>query len=144
MSRQLEAVLRHLQTDRKAETLSRGWREMPLWVFCTTRGTMLNKGNVRRVFVRVLKRAELPLHFLPHCLRPTFASLLLQQGESPVYVQGRRRRKAASRSRAGLATGLATARTRAVPSRRSWRIGRDGVAWRSLYETCWRYRNTIT
>ncbi len=26
-------------------------------------------------------------HFSPHCLRHTFASLLLQQGESPVYVQ---------------------------------------------------------
>ena len=48
---------------------------------------MLNKGNVRRVFVRLLKRAKLPLHFSPHCLRHTFASLLLQQGESPVYVQ---------------------------------------------------------
>jgi hypothetical protein len=56
-------------------------------VFCTTTGTMLNKGNVRRVFVRLLKRAKLPLHFSPHSLRHTFASLLLQQGESPVYVQ---------------------------------------------------------
>jgi integrase len=42
---------------------------------------------VRRVFVRLLKRAKLPLHFSPHSLRHTFASLLLQQGESPVYVQ---------------------------------------------------------
>ena len=87
MSRQLEAVLRHLHAERKAETLRRGWRDIPAWVFCTTRGTMLNKGNVRRVFVRLLKRAELPLHFSPHCLRHTYASLLLQQGESPVYVQ---------------------------------------------------------
>jgi integrase len=39
------------------------------------------------VFVRLLKRAELPPHFSPHCLRHTFATLLLQQGESPVYVQ---------------------------------------------------------
>ena len=54
MSRQLEAVLQHLLTERKAETLRRGWREMPTWVFCTTTGTMLNKGNVRRVFVRLL------------------------------------------------------------------------------------------
>ena len=60
---------------------------MPTWVFCTTTGTMLNKGNVRRVFVRLLKRAKLPPHFSPHSLRHTFASLLLQQGESPVYVQ---------------------------------------------------------
>jgi len=87
MSRQLEAVLQHLRTERKAETLRRGWREMPTWVFCTTMGTIVNRGNVRRVFVRLLKRAKLPLHFSPHSLRHTFASLLLQQGESPVYVQ---------------------------------------------------------
>jgi len=27
------------------------------------------------------------MHFSPHCLRHTFASRLLQQGESPAYVQ---------------------------------------------------------
>jgi len=27
------------------------------------------------------------MHFTPHCLRHTYASLLLQQGESPAYVQ---------------------------------------------------------
>ena len=37
--------------------------------------------------LRVLKKAELPGHFTPHCLRHTYASLLLQQGESIVYVQ---------------------------------------------------------
>ena len=47
----------------------------------------LNKSNARRAFNRLLKRADLPAHFSPHCLRHTFASLLLQQGESPVYVQ---------------------------------------------------------
>ena len=35
----------------------------------------------------MLGKANLPLHFHPHCLRHTFASLLLQQWESPVYVQ---------------------------------------------------------
>jgi len=34
-----------------------------------------------------LKAAQLSIHFSPHCLRHTFASLLLQQGESPAYVQ---------------------------------------------------------
>ena len=36
---------------------------------------------------RVLKKANLPAHFTPHCLRHTYASLLPQQGESIVYVQ---------------------------------------------------------
>jgi hypothetical protein len=39
------------------------------------------------VFARLLKHAKLPGHFSPHCLRHTFASLLLQQGESAAYVQ---------------------------------------------------------
>jgi hypothetical protein len=34
-----------------------------------------------------IKAAGLPLHFSPHCLRHTFASLLLQQGESAQFVQ---------------------------------------------------------
>jgi integrase len=40
-----------------------------------------------KTFKRVLKAAELPLHFTPHCLRHSFASLLRQQGVSPAYVQ---------------------------------------------------------
>ena len=36
---------------------------------------------------RILKRAGLPRHFTPHCLRHTYASLLLQQGASIVFVQ---------------------------------------------------------
>jgi integrase-like protein len=36
---------------------------------------------------RVLKVAGLPEHFTPHCLRHTYASLMLQQGESLQYVQ---------------------------------------------------------
>jgi integrase len=37
--------------------------------------------------IETLKTARLSLHFSPHCLRHTFASLMLQQGESPAYVQ---------------------------------------------------------
>ena len=36
---------------------------------------------------KVLIAAGLPLHFSPHCLRHTYASLMLQQGESLTYVQ---------------------------------------------------------
>ena len=35
----------------------------------------------------VLKQRQLPLHFSPHCLRHTYASLMFQQGESSIYVQ---------------------------------------------------------
>jgi Phage integrase family len=41
----------------------------------------------KKAFKRVLKAAELPLHLTPHCLRHSFASLLLQQGGSPAYAQ---------------------------------------------------------
>ena len=37
--------------------------------------------------MRILKKANLPLHLTPHCLRHTYASLMLQQGESVAYVQ---------------------------------------------------------
>jgi integrase len=42
---------------------------------------------VRKVFRKCLKAAKLPRHVTPHCLRHTFASLLLQAGESAQYVQ---------------------------------------------------------
>lgn len=42
---------------------------------------------MRRAMADALKEAKLPGHFTPHGLRHTFASLLLQQGESPAYVQ---------------------------------------------------------
>lgn len=42
--------------------------------------------RVRRVMARVLRRAKLPTHFTPHSLRHTYASLLLQRGESLLYV----------------------------------------------------------
>jgi integrase len=87
MSQQLARVLQRLHIDRKAETLRRGWASVPPWVFCTTEGTPFDLAFVQRVFKRVVKRAQLPLHFSPHCLRHTYASLLLQMGEGPVYVQ---------------------------------------------------------
>jgi integrase len=87
MSNQLTASLRHLQVERKAETLKQGWKEMPLWVFCTQEGIPFDEHRVRKVFSRVIKAAGLPSHLSPHSSRHTYASLLLQQGESPAYVQ---------------------------------------------------------
>lgn len=45
------------------------------------------RGRITYVMRRMLLAAGLPPGFSPHDLRHTFASLLLQQGESPVYVQ---------------------------------------------------------
>ena len=87
MSEQLTKSLLRLRLDRKTETLKHGWPNLPEWIFCTETGTLLDESRVRKVMRKVLKAAGLPLHFSPHCLRHTFASLLLQQGESPAYVQ---------------------------------------------------------
>ncbi len=87
MSGALRRVLLRLQVDRKAETLRRGWPTMPPWVFCSPTGRPLRGEDVAKGFKRVLKAAGLPLHFTPHCLRHSYASLLLQMGVSPAYVQ---------------------------------------------------------
>jgi integrase len=87
LSPQLAQALRRLLVERKAETLRKGWPAVPRWVFCTVTGTPLWKQNVERLMTRALARAGLPGHFTPQCLRHTFASLLLQGGEAPVYVQ---------------------------------------------------------
>jgi len=87
MSAQLAHALRHLHVERKAEKLRRGWPELPPWMFCTAPGAPYDLAFVQRAFKRVVKAAKLPLHFTPHCLRHTYGSLMLQAGESPVYVQ---------------------------------------------------------
>jgi len=87
MSQELARTLRRLELERKTETLKRGWSALPSWVFCDSTGRPLSPRTVEDAFKRVLKAAGLPPHFSPHSLRHSFASLLLQQGESPVYVQ---------------------------------------------------------
>src|SRR5262249_4992916 len=62
-------------------------KDRPPWVFVSEAGTLLDGANVRKIMTRILKKANLPLHFTPHCLRHTYASLMLQQGEPVAYVQ---------------------------------------------------------
>jgi integrase len=77
MSAQLADILRR-------RSLQRG--RAP-WVFQSEAGTLLDHHNVAKRFRRLLRDAKLPTHFHLHCLRHTFASLLLADGVSPAYVQ---------------------------------------------------------
>jgi integrase len=87
MSQQLAETLRHLLTQRKAEKLEGKWAELPEWVFCNTKGGLLHSNNLRRrVFYPCLEKAGLRRVRI-HDLRHTFASLLIQQGESLAYVR---------------------------------------------------------
>ena len=87
MSQQLTETLHHLLMQRKAETLRRGWRALPEWVFCSETGGLLDKDNLRkRVFYRSLAKAGFR-QIRIHDLRHTYASLLIQQGESLAYIK---------------------------------------------------------
>jgi integrase len=85
MSSQLASTLlawRRLQRERYLEK----GLAVPDWVFASADGQVLEERNVRTVFARLLEKAGLR-HIRIHDLRHTFASLLLQQGESVVYVK---------------------------------------------------------
>jgi len=54
-------------------------------VFCRN-GKRMEQNHIRRVFKRVLRKAGMR-EMRVHDIRHTFASLLLSNGESPVYVK---------------------------------------------------------
>lgn len=87
MSPQLAEILKTLRTERKREALAKGWGEVPELVFVNKEGRIINSFNLRpRVFHRALEKAGLR-RIRIHDLRHTFASLLIQQRESLVYVK---------------------------------------------------------
>jgi integrase len=88
LSQELRDVLERHDAASKAVALKAGIERQPeAWVFPSLDGTPLDRANVEKAFKRALKHAGLPLHFTPHCLRHSYASLLLQDGVSPAYVQ---------------------------------------------------------
>jgi integrase len=87
MSKELCQTLRDLQTERQLEAAANGWQEVPVWIFCSETGGLLDPDNLRRRAFRSLLKASGLRRIRFHDLRHTFASLLLQQGESPVYVK---------------------------------------------------------
>jgi integrase len=87
LSQVLAETLEQIEQARTREARLLGWPTLSPWVFCTRAGTPMDESKVRRAMRHVLQQAKLPLHFSPHCLRHTYASLMLQQGESLTYVQ---------------------------------------------------------
>jgi len=85
MSDQLIEGLRSLHALRKREALRAGHGEENEIIFHRN-GKHMEQNYIRRVFKRLLMRAglrEIRLHDIRH----TFASLLLSDGASPVYVK---------------------------------------------------------
>ncbi len=85
LSDQLAETLKTLLIQRKREALKSGHGEEVEWIFHKN-GKPISQNSVRNVFKRILKKAGIR-EIRVHDMRHTFASLLLSQGESPVYVK---------------------------------------------------------
>jgi len=85
MSDQLIEALRGLHARRKREALKEG-RGKPVDIIFHRQGKHMEQNYIRRIFKRVLSKAEMR-DIRIHDMRHTYASLLLSNGESPAYVK---------------------------------------------------------
>lgn len=87
MSMQLTDCLKALRHERKKETIKNGWVEVPELVFITEAGNRIHDSIFRRrEFKRALEKAELRKIRI-HDLRHSYASQLIQAGESLAYIR---------------------------------------------------------
>jgi integrase len=87
MSLQLRGVLRLARRRQRLEWSKRGL-PLPKFVFSSSAGTRLDDSNIRKAILRIVEKAGVRRRSrVVHVLRHTFASLLIQQGESLSYVR---------------------------------------------------------
>jgi integrase len=82
MTSQLVEELKWLRNQNKAETLERGWLEVPDWLVCNEAENPLNGHYWRkRAWDRAMKKSELRRR-TPHDMRHTYATLRLSKSDS--------------------------------------------------------------
>ncbi len=88
MTAGLAEELFDLLTSRRREQLSKGWPEIPSWLFCSETGSPPDPSNVERAWRRVRRRAQKlgvrPLKL--HCARHTWATFALHAGRNIRWV----------------------------------------------------------
>lgn len=81
MTTYLAKVLTELKARRKQQTLEKGWKQVPPWVFVNERGNPLWTDNFRsRIWNRAIEKSGLR-HRTPHDMRHTYATLRLSKGD---------------------------------------------------------------
>ena len=87
MSNQLGEILYTIKEVRELDAMADGRSLSPdVWVFLSPQGCRLDERNLETAWADCLKRAGIrKVRF--HDLRHTFASLLIQHGAHPKYIQ---------------------------------------------------------